>query len=148
MRRKQNLEIKNVLLPFTFLSPSFRPLPTPLPPASASPSPPGLCLPLLSPPRLWIVLEFCSLYQSVLFHCNLLDFNPTCCLLFLSSFVYCFSICCLADCPLLQFMFLMKINRPFYRYGGHIELIRFKEYYRRNEHISFVFLSAFRDIFS
>ena len=21
-------------------------------------------------------------------------------------------------------------NRPFYRYGGHIELIRFKEYYR------------------
>ena len=41
--------------------------------------------------------------------CNLLDFHPTCCLLFLSSFV-CFSICCLADCPLLQFMFLMKIN--------------------------------------
>ena len=23
-----------------------------------------------------------------------------------------------------------KANRPFYRYGGHIELIRFKEYYR------------------
>ena len=22
-----------------------------------------------------------------------------------------------------------EINRPFYRYGGHIELIRFKEYY-------------------
>ena len=41
-------------------------------------------------------------------------------------------------------------NRPFYRYGGHIELIRFKEYYRMprgHEHISFVFLSAFRDIF-
>ena len=42
-------------------------------------------------------------------------------------------------------------NRPFYRYGRHIELIRFKEYYRMprgNEHISFVFSSAFRDIFS
>ena len=37
------------------------------------------------------------------------------------------------------------------QYGGHIELIRFKEYYRMprgHEHISFVFLSAFRDIFS
>ena len=22
------------------------------------------------------------------------------------------------------------MNRPFYQYGGHIELIRFKEYYR------------------
>ena len=33
----------------------------------------------------------------------------------------------------------------FYRYGGHIELIRFKEYYRMprvHEHISFVFSSA------
>ena len=42
-------------------------------------------------------------------------------------------------------------NRPFYRYGGHIELIRFKEYYRMprgHEHISFVFLSALRNIFS
>ena len=41
-------------------------------------------------------------------------------------------------------------NRHFYRYGGHIELIRFKEYYRMprgHEHISFVLLSAFRDIF-
>ena len=41
--------------------------------------------------------------------------------------------------------------RPFYRYGGHIELIRFKEYYRiprGHERISFVFSSAFRDIFS
>ena len=40
--------------------------------------------------------------------------------------------------------------RPFYRYGGHIELIRFKEYDRMprgHEHISFVFSSAFRDIF-
>ena len=44
-----------------------------------------------------------------------------------------------------------KHNRPFYRYGGHIELIRFKEYYRMprgHEHISFVFSNAFRDIFS
>ena len=43
------------------------------------------------------------------------------------------------------------IHRPFYRYGGHIKLIRFKEYYRMprgHEDISFVFLSAFRDIFS
>jgi len=42
-------------------------------------------------------------------------------------------------------------NRPFYRYGGHLELIRFKEYYRmprEHEHISFVFSSAFRGIFS
>ena len=42
-------------------------------------------------------------------------------------------------------------NRPFYRYGGHIELIRFKEYYRMlrgHEHISFVFSGAFRDSFS
>ena len=41
-------------------------------------------------------------------------------------------------------------NRPFYRYGGHIELTRFKEYYtmpRGHENISFVFSSAFRDIF-
>ena len=45
----------------------------------------------------------------------------------------------------------MTSNRPFYRYGGHIELIPFKEYYRMprgHEHISFVFSSAFRDIFS
>ena len=42
-------------------------------------------------------------------------------------------------------------NRPFYRYGGHIEFIRFKEYYRMprgHKHISFVFPRAFRDIFS
>ena len=42
-------------------------------------------------------------------------------------------------------------NRPLYRYGGHIELIRIKEYYRMprgHEHISFVFSSAFRDISS
>ena len=42
-------------------------------------------------------------------------------------------------------------NRHFYRYGGHIELSRFKEYYRMpggHEHISFVFPSAFQDIFS
>ena len=42
-------------------------------------------------------------------------------------------------------------NRPFYRYGGHIELIRFTEYYRMwrgHEHISFVFTSVFQGIFS
>ena len=46
---------------------------------------------------------------------------------------------------------VVSLNRHFYRYGGHIELIRFKEYYRMlrgHEHISFVFSSAFRDIFS
>ena len=46
---------------------------------------------------------------------------------------------------------VLRQNRPFYRCGGHIELIRFKEYYRMpmgHEHISFVFSSAFRDIFS
>ena len=44
-----------------------------------------------------------------------------------------------------------NINRPFYRYAGHIELIRFKEYYmmpRGHEYISSVFSSTFRDIFS
>ena len=47
--------------------------------------------------------------------------------------------------------YVTKVNRPFHRYGGHIELIRFKEYYRMprgHEHISFLFSSAFRDIFS
>ena len=46
---------------------------------------------------------------------------------------------------------LFFFNRPFYLYGGHIELIRFKEYYRMprgHEHISCVFSSAFQDIFS
>ena len=47
---------------------------------------------------------------------------------------------------------IINNNRPFYRYGGHIyDLIRFKEYYRMprgHERISFVFSSAFRDIFS
>ena len=46
---------------------------------------------------------------------------------------------------------LVRQNIPFYRYGGHIELIRFKEYYRMpmgHEHISLVFSSAFRNIFS
>ena len=46
---------------------------------------------------------------------------------------------------------IFQPNRSFYRYGGHIELILFKEYYRmprEHEHISFVFLSAFRDTFS
>ena len=35
---------------------------------------------------------------------------------------------------------LMSVNRPFYRYSGHIELIRFKEYYgmpRGHKHIPF-----------
>ena len=33
--------------------------------------------------------------------------------------------------PLLFLIYINDItNRPFYRYGGHIELIRFKEYYR------------------
>ena len=44
-----------------------------------------------------------------------------------------------------------KKNTPFYRYGDHIELIRFKEYYRMprgHEHISFLFSSAFREFFS
>ena len=42
-------------------------------------------------------------------------------------------------------------NGPFYQYGGHIDLIRFKEYYRMprgHEHLSFAFSSIFRDIFS
>ena len=44
-----------------------------------------------------------------------------------------------------------RVNSLFYRYGGHIELIQFKEYYRMprgHEHILFVFSSTFRDIFS
>ena len=50
-----------------------------------------------------------------------------------------------------RWTYVGQTNRPFYRYGGHIELIRFKEYYRMprgHELISFVFSSAFRDIFS
>ena len=45
---------------------------------------------------------------------------------------------------------LIYFNRPFYQYCGHIELIRFKEYYRMpmgHEHISFVFSSAFGTFF-
>ena len=45
---------------------------------------------------------------------------------------------------------IRKPNRPFYRYGRHIELIRFKEYYRMprgHKHISFVFSSAFGTFF-
>ena len=41
-------------------------------------------------------------------------------------------------------------NRPFYQYGGHIELIRFKEYYRMprgHEQISFVFRALFGTFF-
>ena len=51
----------------------------------------------------------------------------------------------------LKYANLVERKRPFYRYGGHTELIRFKEYYRvprGHEHISFVFSSAVRDIFS
>ena len=53
------------------------------------------------------------------------------------------------DCTAITSVEDLCFNRPFYRYGGHIELIRFKEYYRMprgHDHISFVFLSAFRDI--
>ena len=53
--------------------------------------------------------------------------------------------------PPLGMHVLKGINRPFYRYDSHIELIRFKECYRMpkgHEHISFVFSSAFWDIFS
>ena len=37
-------------------------------------------------------------------------------------------------------------NRPFYRYGGHIELIRFKEYYRMPRGMS-TFRLYFRALF-
>ena len=37
-----------------------------------------------------------------------------------------------------------EINRPFYRYGGHIELIRFKEYYGMPRGTRSVFTRAFR----
>ena len=45
---------------------------------------------------------------------------------------------------------ITAVNGPFYRYGGHFELIRFKEYYimpRGHEHISLVFSGVFRFIF-
>ena len=51
----------------------------------------------------------------------------------------------------LHILSYLIVNRPFYRYGGHIEFIRFKEYYRMprgHEHVSFVFSGAFWDIFS
>ena len=35
-------------------------------------------------------------------------------------------------------------NRPFYRYGGHIECIRFKEYYGMPGGTRSVFMRAFR----
>ena len=38
------------------------------------------------------------------------------------------------------------VNRPFYRYGGHIELIRFKEYYRMPGGMS-TFRLCFRALF-
>ena len=43
-----------------------------------------------------------------------------------------------------------SLNRPFYRCGGHIELIRFKEYYRMprgHEHISLYFRALFGTFF-
>ena len=55
------------------------------------------------------------------------------------------------DCLINGCLWLPSTNSPFHRYGGHSELIRFKEDYRMPrgyEHISFVFSSAFRDIFS
>ena len=57
----------------------------------------------------------------------------------------------LGACLLLCEVSKKSIRVPFYRHGGHIELIRFKEYYgmlRGHEHISFVFSRAFRDILS
>ena len=54
------------------------------------------------------------------------------------------------ECNEISSVLLSSINRPFHRYGGHIELIRFKEYYRMprgHGHILFVCTSAFRDIF-
>ena len=64
-----------------------------------------------------------------------------------------FSVCCHPKIllPWQRDVTTSPLYRPFYRYGGHIELIGFKEYYRMprgHEHISFVFSSAFRDIFS
>ena len=43
------------------------------------------------------------------------------------------------------------LNSAFYRYRGHIELIRLKEYYGMpggHEHILFVFSGTFQGIFS
>ena len=40
----------------------------------------------------------------------------------------------------------MLFNRPFYLYGGHIELLRFKEYYgmpRGHEHVPIYSLSIY-----
>ena len=58
-------------------------------------------------------------------------------------------------CALFLFLipwFYILFNRPLYRYGGHTELIYYWIKYHRmprgHEHISFVFWSAFRDIFS
>ena len=39
---------------------------------------------------------------------------------------------------------IVPTNRPFHRYGGHIELIRFKEYYRMPRG---TFLLYFRALF-
>ena len=76
MRRKQNLEIKNVLLPFTFLSPSFRLLPPPPP----RPQPP----PPLSP-SLVDCVKILQFIQSVLFHLQSSRLSPH---LLLAVFVF------------------------------------------------------------
>ena len=75
-------------------------------------------------------IKFDVFYCSLRFYLPKVIFNAVC---FFNAYVHCL------------------MNRPFYQYGGHIELIRFKEYYRMprgHERISFVFSSAFRDIFS
>ena len=46
----------------------------------------------------------------------------------------------------IAFFAVVNHNRPFYRYGGHIELIRFKEYYRMPRGMS-TFRLYFRALF-
>ena len=71
--------------------------------------------------------------------------------IFLSETVRSLEMEALETCHVVTVSHIWTVYRPFYRYGGHIKLIRFKEYYRMprgHEHISFVFSGAFRDIFS
>ena len=62
-------------------------------------------------------IKFDVFYCSLRFYLPKVIFNAVC---FFNAYVHCL------------------MNRPFYQYGGHIELIRFKEYYRMprgHEHV-------------
>ena len=70
-------------------------------------------------------IKFDVFYCSLRFYLPKVIFNAVC---FFNAYVHCL------------------MNRPFYQYGGHIELIRFKEYYRMPRGMS-TFRLYFRALF-